>query len=219
MSYMIRGNSNDDPDPWDETPFTPTVKLRSKGSDKLHEFVRRGATRVYEELQRRGEVDEVRTSWFEVDDTPYRGSTKATFYRLEVGPVVATAEGVTWNSAFEMDLTSAPAHKSEEWKTAASDFQLSDRDEKRGIPSVISCAYSALEEHTKRNDGVRSMHPYELRNHAPNVKDRHFERAMDLLATFSGVDGPKDNATTWELADESPAQSDPSEGAEGGSYV
>jgi len=219
--YMIRGNDveSEEPTVWEGTPFTPTVKLESKGNDTLNEYVRKGATRVYEELQRHGELDEVRTGWFEIKPTAYRGSTKPTFYRLEVGPVVAAADDVEWTSAFQMDLETAPAFKSEEWKAVASEFQLSERAEKDCIPSVITCAYSALEKHTKRNDGVRSMHPYELRNHTPAVKDRHFDRAMDLLATFPGVDGPADGAPVWELIDGSTARSGTSEGAEGESHA
>lgn len=215
MSYMIRGNSSDEPDEWDETPFTPTVKLRAKNSDSLHENVQRGATRVYEEVNRRGELAEVRTSWFETERTGYRESSKRVFYLLEVGPTVATAPDVTWNGAFQMDLESAPSHKSDEWKAIASEFQLSERDADRGIPSMVSCAYSELETLTRRNDGSRAAHPQELRNAGPRVADRAFEYAMDLLAAFPGVEAPADDAPAWELVDEPAAEpATPSEAGE-----
>jgi hypothetical protein len=207
MSYMIRGNSIDDTDPWKDTPFTPTARLESRTTDSLHEYVRRGATRVYEELNRRGELSEVRTSWFEPEQTCYRAGSAGAFYKIEVAPVVATADDVTWNSAFRMDLDAAPAHKSEEWKDIASDFRLSERDAERGIPSSVSCAYSHLETLTERDDGDRAVSPEELRNNGPRVSDRAFDQVVELLATFPGVDAPDDDAPVWELSDESAAKS------------
>ncbi len=204
--YMKRGNSSTDPDPWEDTPFTRTAELRGKGSDALDEYVRKGATRVYNELQRGGELSEVRTGWFEADRTCYSSSTTQAFYLFEVGPVVATADDVRWNSAFRIDLEDAPAHKSDAWKDHASKFDLSERDAELGIPSKVSCAYSELETLTERNDGARAIHPRELRKRGPRVADRAFEDTIALLATFPGVDAPTDDAPAWELVDESAAK-------------
>lgn len=214
--YMKRGNDSTDPNPWETTPFTRTAKLRGKGSDPLEEYVRKGATRIYDELQRRGELTEVRTGWFEPERTCYRASSASAFYLLEVGPIAATADGVQWSSAFRMDPETAPDHKSAEWKDHASSFELSERDAEKGIPSKISCAYSELETLTERNDVNRAVHPRELRSRGPRMSDRAFEYAMELVASFPGVEGPTDDALAWELIDESAAKSTTSDETEEG---
>lgn len=213
MSYMIRGNDVAETNPFDETPFTKTDSLAVRGSDIISDAALKGAKRLYSELQRTGELDSISLSWFDsaidLDRTGYKPET---FYFLEVGPIVATVPDATWNSAFTMDLETAPKHKSTEWKDIASQFSLSPRAEKQGIPDKVSCMYSALEKATKRNDVSRAMHPRELRNHGPHVSNRAAERAYECLAQFDGVTGPDESAPAWEYVTETDT---PVEGTEG----
>ncbi len=198
MSLMTR--DDDSGTDWENTPFEPTAKLCSKSSDKLDEYVERGASRLYRELtaSRDGQLQDVSKSWFDVCRGIGYNPTELYFY--EIGAVVATADGVSWNAAFTMDLEEAPSFKSEAWNDMASEFQLSDFEAEKGTDSVISCAYNALEKMTKDNDGQRAVHPKELRAHTPAVGDRYFELAMQCLAECDGVSGPTDGPA-WSYVD------------------
>jgi len=196
MDIMKR---NDDSIDWQNKPYCRTDSLKAKASDSIEKYTERGATRLYDELvsTRNGELSDVRTSWF--DDVQGVGYDATGLYFYVVGPVVATAPGVTWNSAFTM-TEEAPEFKSEAWKDIASNFNFSERDEQKGIPSKVMCMYSALEDYTQRNDCHRAVHPKELRSHGPRVTDRAFEIATESLATFDGVCGPTEGPA-WTYTD------------------
>lgn len=196
MSYMKR---NDDSIDWDNKPYCRTDSLKAKSSEKIEKWTEHGADRLYTELVNTpgGELADVRTSWF--DDVQGVGYDATGLYFYEVGPVVATAPGVTWNSAFSM-TEEAPEFKSEAWKEVASNFNFSDRDEQKGIPSKVMSMYSGLEDYTQRNDCHRAVHPKELRSHGPRVTDRAFEIATESLATFDGVCGPTEGPA-WTYTD------------------
>ena len=199
MSIFTRDTDTDDGTNWESTPFTLTAELQGKCAKSIEKYAERGASRLYRELTtgRDTTLQDVSTSWFDVGETGY--SPKGLYFQ-EIGPVVATADGVTWNRAFTMDLDEAPAFKSDRWKEIASEYQLSNRDVKNGVVTVISCAYNELEKATKRNDGFRAMHTTELRPFGPAVTDRSFEKAMDCLAQWDGVSGPTDGPA-WEYVD------------------
>ena len=197
MSLMTR---DDDGIDWESTPFTPTSELRAKTSESIEQVTKRGASRLYEELTtaRDGQLDEVRTNWFDTGDLA--GYTPTNLYFYEIGATVATADGVSWNAAFTMDLEEAPSFKSEAWKDMASEFQLTEFEADKGTESMIMCAYNALEKMTKRNGGFRAVHPKELRTKGPRIKDRYFELAMTCLAECDGVNGPTDGPA-WSYVD------------------
>jgi len=200
MGIMTR-DSDDDSIEWSNTPFEPTAELKGKTSTQIEHYTKRGATRLYEELtaSRDGQLKEVATSWFDVGSVI--GYSPTGLYFREVGPVVATAPGVTWNAGFTMDLEEAPTFKSEAWKDMAGEFQLSKREAEEGAESMILCGYNALEKMTKRNDGFRAVHPTELRAHGPGeLDDRYFELATQCLAEFDGVHGPTDGPA-WSYVD------------------
>ena len=214
MSYMNQHNDSID---WEYTPFHRTAKLKSKSSTSIEKVVERGATRLYDELthSRDDELQDVSLSWFDVDEQGV-GYSPNGLYFFEIGPTVATAPGVTWDSAFTLDTETAPEFKSDAWKEVASRFNFSDRDEREGIPSKVLSMYSALEKLTKRNEHTRAVHPKELRTYGPHVKDRAFEIAIDSLATFDGVHGPTDGPAWIYTEPESVATDSTGEAVEPG---
>lgn len=200
MGLMTR-DDDDDCINWENTPFTPPPGLRGKAGGPIEHYAERGASRLYEELTatRDGQLTEVRTGWFDVGSMT--GYTPRGLYFYEVAPLAATAPGVTWNAAFTMDLDDAPAFRSDAWEDMASEFQLTETEAEKGVESMVMCAYNALEDLTRRNDGDRAVHPKELRSHGPHIKDRYFELAMTCLAECDGVNGPNDDAPAWSYTD------------------
>lgn len=198
MTLMTRDDDDDRTD-WENTPFTPTANAQENASGPIGTYTKRGAERLHDELTatRDGQLEDVSTSWFDVESFGY---TPSGLYFHEVGPIVATAPGVTWNAAFTMDLDEAPEFKSEAWKDMMGEFQLSKREAEEGTETLIACAYRALEDLTERNDGFRAIHPRVLRSRGPGVKDRYFELAMTCLSECDGVHGPTEGPA-WSYID------------------
>jgi len=196
--YMLR--DSDDTGPWDDTPFTPTYRLRGDPSDRKGELTRQNAKKIRDKVLRSDSIttdEAVETAMATLD----RSHKPSAFYYHTCGPVAASADDVRWNSAFRIDLDVAPEPKSDEWERVASEFNLSQQDDRDLVPEKIVHCYHKLVEKTRENDGDRAMHPGELADYGPVVRDRPRQTAFDCLSQVPGVDGPDSSRPAWELVE------------------
>jgi len=198
FEYMTRGNDHDDTDPWDETPFTPTYQLRGVPSDRKHELARENAEKIRDKVLRSSSIssDSAVESAMGTLGTSHKSEI---FYYHTCGPVAATADDVRWNSAFRVDLEKAPEPQSDEWRRVASEFNLTQQDERDLVPDKIVACYLQLVQKTEQNDGDRAMHAEELADYGPVIREKAHRPVFDCLSKVPGVDGPDSSKPAWEV--------------------
>ena len=194
--YMRAGEDlpENDPDPFEETPFRRVEEVKLSSDDWLDVIIPE-AEKIRSTAQRRGPI----TSDDAVIDAlalPRETIDAETFYAWKVGPVAATCDDLTWKSAYTLNLEDAPEPNSEAFREAASDLRIPNSAAMKLGPKFVSGAYRELYEHTVETG--RPIHPVRLKYEA-NVRlpKRGYSQAFRFLNQLPGVEAPADSVA-WE---------------------
>ncbi|WP_246982103.1 hypothetical protein [Halorientalis marina] len=205
--FMNRGNSTDEPGPFESTPFEEYDQIRTwNEKNKLIQHAE-NALRHLKQVKSATD-DELRNAAIAGND---HQMLKEGLW-AKVAPLISSAEAVDWNGSYRLEAD-APEHNSDEWQTAASELEIPDTRSHHLVPKAVSASYKHLEQIRERNGYPRPAHEFELiQNCGVHMTDRGYRKVWDYLRELPGVDAPSE-APAWEYVDTSEATSEePAEG-------
>ena len=196
--YMKTGNSHDDTDAIEKSPFKRIYWIPPNKDDQNVTAALEGAEKIRNTVLNRGEIqtDEAVENACPVATT---SMAKDWAYYRRAGPLAATADDIVWRTAYTL-ADNAPEPNSEQFKEEASELAIPEHAEH--APKLVLDFYRYL--HDKHDTDGRPVHPEELKGEAASVLalDNVYDRAFRFLDQLPWVESPARSGPAWSEATE-----------------